>query len=93
MPERLRGTNRAEIELFCQSAYFIFQVVQYSFITTLTSAASTAIFDIPSEPAPDQRYFVGEHTESFEFLPVIHPTAMSWSLRLGSGAYPTAFLA
>lgn len=38
------------VELFTQTAYFAFQVVQVFLITTLTSAASSAFFDILVEP-------------------------------------------
>lgn len=38
------------VELFTQRAYFIFQVIQVFLITTLTSAASAAIFDIIKDP-------------------------------------------
>jgi len=40
----------AKIELFTQHAYFIFQVVQVFLVTTLTSAASTAIKKIIDNP-------------------------------------------
>lgn len=38
------------VELFTQSSYFIFQVVQVFLITTLTSAASAAITQILEDP-------------------------------------------
>ncbi|KAF7559027.1 hypothetical protein G7046_g5119 [Stylonectria norvegica] len=38
------------VELFTQSAYFAFQVVQVFLITTLTSAASAAFMDILKDP-------------------------------------------
>lgn len=38
------------VELFTQSAYFAFQVVQVFLITTLTSAASAAFIDIIKDP-------------------------------------------
>lgn len=38
------------IELFCQNAYFVFQVVQVFLITTLTSAASAALTSILEDP-------------------------------------------
>ncbi|KAM5343532.1 hypothetical protein ACJ41O_012069 [Fusarium nematophilum] len=43
------------VELFVQNFYFAFQVVQVFLITTLTSAASAALFDILKQPmsAPD----------------------------------------
>ncbi|KAI9170745.1 hypothetical protein HJFPF1_00216 [Paramyrothecium foliicola] len=37
-------------ELFCQKAYFAFQVVQVFLITTLTSAASGAFFEVLQDP-------------------------------------------
>ncbi|KAJ9156119.1 DUF221 domain-containing protein [Pleurostoma richardsiae] len=40
----------AMIELFTQSAYFVFQVVQVFLVTTLTSAASAAFTDILKDP-------------------------------------------
>ncbi|KAM3527804.1 hypothetical protein MY4038_006187 [Beauveria bassiana] len=39
-----------QVELFTQNAYFAFQVVQVFLITTLTSAASSAITDIIKNP-------------------------------------------
>ncbi|XWX00367.1 hypothetical protein V2A60_008387 [Cordyceps javanica] len=44
----LPSTHR--VELFTQNAYFAFQVVQVFLITTLTSAASSAITDIIKNP-------------------------------------------
>ncbi|KFA72076.1 hypothetical protein S40288_02329 [Stachybotrys chartarum IBT 40288] len=41
-------------ELFCQRGYFAFQVVQVFLITTLTSAASGALFDIVQDPLEAQ---------------------------------------
>lgn len=38
------------VELFVQHAYFVFQVVQVFLITTLTSAASTAVTEILKNP-------------------------------------------
>ncbi|KAK1775174.1 hypothetical protein QBC45DRAFT_422939 [Copromyces sp. CBS 386.78] len=47
--------SHALVELYCQSAYFAFQVIQVFLITTLTSAASAAIIDVIKKPmsAPD----------------------------------------
>ncbi|CAG8975321.1 hypothetical protein HYALB_00005651 [Hymenoscyphus albidus] len=42
--------TESKVELFVQSAYFIFQIVQVFLITTLTSAASAAILDIIKNP-------------------------------------------
>ncbi|KAJ6789220.1 hypothetical protein PWT90_05830 [Aphanocladium album] len=42
--------SRHRVELFTQNAYFAFQVVQVFLITTLTSAASSAITDIIKNP-------------------------------------------
>ncbi|KAH8174698.1 hypothetical protein LIA77_06117 [Sarocladium implicatum] len=39
-----------KVELYTQTAYFGFQVVQVFLVTTLTSAASTAMFDVLKEP-------------------------------------------
>lgn len=53
---RLAGEpSLAEIELFVQSFYFAFQVVQVFLITTLTSAASAALQEVLKAPfsAPD----------------------------------------
>lgn len=41
-------------ELFCQRGYFAFQVVQVFLITTLTSAASGALFEIVQDPLEAQ---------------------------------------
>jgi hypothetical protein len=41
-------------ELFCQQAYFAFQVVQVFLITTLTSAASGAFFEVLQDPMKAQ---------------------------------------
>ncbi|CAK7266604.1 hypothetical protein SEPCBS119000_002114 [Sporothrix epigloea] len=38
------------VELFCQHAYFCFQVVQVFLITTITSAASAALTEILTDP-------------------------------------------
>lgn len=48
--------SHALVELYCQSAYFAFQVVQVFLITTITSAASAAIIQVIKEPlkAPDR---------------------------------------
>jgi hypothetical protein len=40
----------SRIELFTQNSYFIFQVVQVFLITTLTSAASSAILQVIEDP-------------------------------------------
>ena len=40
----------SKIELFTQNCYFVFQIVQVFLITTLTSAASSAITQIISDP-------------------------------------------
>ncbi|KAK3399509.1 hypothetical protein B0T20DRAFT_392525 [Sordaria brevicollis] len=47
--------SHALVELYCQSAYFAFQVIQVFLVTTITSAASAAIMDVIKEPlkAPD----------------------------------------
>lgn len=47
--------SHALVELYCQSAYFAFQVIQVFLITTITSAASAAIIDVIKKPlsAPD----------------------------------------
>ncbi|KAG9233741.1 hypothetical protein BJ875DRAFT_484855 [Amylocarpus encephaloides] len=42
--------TQAKIELFCQSAYFVFQIVQVFLITTITSAASGVIVDVIKDP-------------------------------------------
>lgn len=42
--------SHALVELYCQSAYFAFQVVQVFLITTLTSAASAAILEVVKKP-------------------------------------------
>ncbi|TVY82290.1 Uncharacterized protein LSUE1_G001916 [Lachnellula suecica] len=42
--------TESRVELFVQNAYFIFQIVQVFLITTLTSAASTAIESIIKDP-------------------------------------------
>ncbi|TPX07451.1 uncharacterized protein E0L32_002079 [Thyridium curvatum] len=42
--------SRPMVELFTQSAYFVFQVVQVFLVTTLTSAASAALTDILANP-------------------------------------------
>ncbi|TVY36676.1 Phosphate metabolism protein [Lachnellula occidentalis] len=42
--------TEAKVELFVQNAYFLFQIVQVFLITTLTSAASSAITDIIKDP-------------------------------------------
>jgi calcium permeable stress-gated cation channel len=42
------------VELFTQSAYFAFQVVQVFLITTLTAAAADAFFDIVKDPLSAQ---------------------------------------
>lgn len=38
------------VELFTQTAYFAFQVIQVFLITTLTSAASSVVFEILADP-------------------------------------------
>lgn len=38
------------VELFTQTAYFAFQVIQVFLVTTLTSAASGAIIDVLMDP-------------------------------------------
>ncbi|KAH6838593.1 hypothetical protein B0I37DRAFT_387301 [Chaetomium sp. MPI-CAGE-AT-0009] len=57
VPWMLRGCarvagvpSRALVELYVQHAYFFFQVVQVFLVTTLTSAASAAVFDIIQQP-------------------------------------------
>lgn len=40
----------ALVELFVQTAYFIFQVVQVFLITTLTSAVSGSLFEVLKNP-------------------------------------------
>ncbi|EAQ91677.1 hypothetical protein CHGG_03612 [Chaetomium globosum CBS 148.51] len=57
VPWMLRGCarvagvpSRALVELYVQHAYFFFQVVQVFLVTTLTSAASAAVFDIIQNP-------------------------------------------
>ncbi|KAG9240330.1 hypothetical protein BJ878DRAFT_430550 [Calycina marina] len=40
----------AKVELFTQNAYFVFQVVQVFLVTTLTSAASSALLGIIDDP-------------------------------------------
>jgi hypothetical protein len=48
---RQAGTpTESRVELFVQSSYFVFQVVQVFLVTTLTSAASAAITDIIKNP-------------------------------------------
>ncbi len=42
--------TESRIELFVQSSYFVFQVVQVFLITTLTSAATAAITSIIKDP-------------------------------------------
>ncbi|TVY87416.1 Uncharacterized protein LAWI1_G006273, partial [Lachnellula willkommii] len=42
--------TEAKVELFVQNAYFLFQIVQVFLITTLTSAASSAITSIIKDP-------------------------------------------
>lgn len=42
--------SHCKVELFTQTAYFGFQVVQVFLVTTLTSAASSAIFGVLEEP-------------------------------------------
>lgn len=57
VPWMLRGCARVAgvpshglVELYVQQAYFFFQVVQVFLITTLTSAASAAIFEVMKNP-------------------------------------------
>ncbi|KAH6624039.1 hypothetical protein B0J18DRAFT_396783 [Chaetomium sp. MPI-SDFR-AT-0129] len=57
VPWMLRGCARVAgvpshglVELYVQNAYFFFQVVQVFLVTTLTSAASAAVFDIIQNP-------------------------------------------
>lgn len=40
----------SKVELFTQTAYFAFQVVQVFLVTTLTSAASSSIAEVLAEP-------------------------------------------
>jgi len=48
---RQAGTpTESRVELFVQSSYFVFQVVQVFLVTTLTSAASAAITQIIKDP-------------------------------------------
>jgi calcium permeable stress-gated cation channel len=42
--------TESRVELFVQSSYFLFQVVQVFLVTTLTSAASAAIMNIIKDP-------------------------------------------
>ncbi|EGO58484.1 hypothetical protein NEUTE1DRAFT_82913 [Neurospora tetrasperma FGSC 2508] len=42
--------SHALVELYCQSAYFAFQVIQVFLVTTITSAASAAIIDVIKQP-------------------------------------------
>jgi hypothetical protein len=46
--------SAVQAELFCQKAYFAFQVVQVFLITTLTAAASSAFFDVLKDPSSAQ---------------------------------------
>jgi hypothetical protein len=57
VPWMLRGCARvagvpshALVELYVQQAYFFFQVLQVFLVTTLTSAASAAVFEVIQEP-------------------------------------------
>ncbi|KAH8594063.1 hypothetical protein B0O99DRAFT_514425, partial [Bisporella sp. PMI_857] len=61
VPYIMRGCARAagvptqaKIELFTQNAYFVFQVVQVFLVTTLTSAASSAVKGIIDNPMSAQ---------------------------------------
>lgn len=43
--------SESRVELFCQNAYFAFQLIQVFLVRTLTDAASTAVVQIIQEPS------------------------------------------